>query len=84
MEVRRGTIREVVEKLPEGAHIEAVVPVKYAVGQLAAIYDVVVSLPPTCEKNATKQPQSRSQLQKSASRAQASRKPPLRTKPAST
>ena len=45
MEILRGTLREVVSMLPDDADIKAVVPVRYTVGSLDAIYDVVFTLP---------------------------------------
>jgi hypothetical protein len=45
MEVLRGTLREVVALLPDEAEIKVAVPVRYAVGSLDAIFDVVVVIP---------------------------------------
>lgn len=61
MEVLRGTIREVVALLPDDARIECVVPVKYNVGSIEAIYDVVVVLPKLEVATLTPQRKPRSQ-----------------------
>jgi hypothetical protein len=45
MEILRGTLREVVSMLPDEADIKAVVPIRYTVGSLDAIYDVVFVIP---------------------------------------